>query len=460
MQKQIPTGPKENQANLQRSGLFDMKYLVWQYKNVRGRAISEAELSFTGPRRGVASWLASPRSLGSLDFVSPKAIMAASLVLTNPAQIFENVQQLVASSNPNAFAVLAQSEQALRLSLKDDLLSRLDGEITLELDSVNPPEPEWKVILKVNDPGHLQQTFKKLIATANMQMMQSEEGGITYYSLQIPSPNKAVSIGYAFVDGYLIMGPSHASVAESIRLHTTGESLAKSPKFLASLPPGHPSEVSALLYEDPIAVTAMSLARVSPEIVGTLGSSIGPGAPIVVCAYGEQSAIREVTASAPFDPAMFMVVAAVAIPNLLRARDAANESSAVATLRTLNVAQVVYAGTYPRRGYAPDLAALGPDPRGATIYSSRHASLIDSTLGNPSCTAGSWCIKSGYRFAIRATCGPTTCKDFVALGTPVSSATGTKNFCSTSEGVIRFKPGPPLTSAISASECGSWPPLR
>src|SRR5438094_8975810 len=58
--------------------------------------------------------------------------------------------------------------------------------------------------------------------------------------------------------------------------------------------------------------------------------------------------------------AIILIIAAIAIPNLLRARIAANEASAVSSLRTINTAEVTYSTTYPTVGYAATLAALGP----------------------------------------------------------------------------------------------------
>jgi type II secretory pathway pseudopilin PulG len=95
-------------------------------------------------------------------------------------------------------------------------------------------------------------------------------------------------------------------------------------------------------------------------------------------------------------------VTAIAIPNLLRSRAAANEASAVGSVRTVNTAQVAYAATYPERGFAPNLATLGPDPRKASDYSAEHAGLLDGTLANASCTGESWCTKSGFHFRVSA----------------------------------------------------------
>ena len=63
--------------------------------------------------------------------------------------------------------------------------------------------------------------------------------------------------------------------------------------------------------------------------------------------------------------AIILIIAAIAIPNLLRARIAANEASAVASIRTINTAEVTYLTAYPTTGYSITLAALGPASAGA-----------------------------------------------------------------------------------------------
>jgi hypothetical protein len=457
---QIPPRTEQNQMIFQRSGFADMKYLVWEHKIVSGQAASQIELSFTGPRHGVASWLAAPGPLGSLDFVSPKAVLTGTALLKNPAQIFDDVKDLSTASNPRAFAAVSQMEDALKLRLREDLLSRLGGELTFELDSLMQPDPVWKAILQVNDSDRLQATLSTLLAGARVSAQQSEEGGVTYHTLRIPSVRKTFEIGYAFVDGYLVIASSRETVSEAVRLHRTGGSLAKSKTFLASLPPGPLSEVSALLYEDPIAMAALSMRQVLPEMAASLSTATAETTPAVICAYGEESVLREDSRSGGVDAGMVLVGAAIAIPNLLRARMAANEASAASMIRTANTAEVIYSSTYPQKGFARDLATLGPDPHVAGTSSADHASVIDATLGNASCTAGTWCTKSGFRFSIAAVCKKQRCDEFVVVATPVASNSGTRSFCSTSDGVVRFKTGPPLTSPVSVSDCQAWSALQ
>ena len=94
--------------------------------------------------------------------------------------------------------------------------------------------------------------------------------------------------------------------------------------------------------------------------------------------------------------AIILIIAAIAVPNLLRARMAANESSAVASVRTITTGQITYQSTYPNIGYAPALVNLGGPLGAACIPSQNTACVIDSVLANNGSPAGSG--KSGYRF--------------------------------------------------------------
>jgi len=451
--------PAQQSQMLQQTGFADMKYAVWEHRGLPGQASSEAELSFTRPRRGLASWLAAPRDLRSLDFASPQAILVASIGLKNLGSIFDEIRAFATAANPNAFAQMDQMQQGLGINLKDDLLSQLEGEITLEVDNVEKDQPAWKAILQVNDAARVQQTLGKLLAMAPMQAQESQEDGVTYHSLTVPSQVKPVQIGYAFADGYLVIGSSYVSVRDAIRLHRQGGSLAKSSTFLASLPPGHSTKASALYYQDVVKLMGMQLSRLSPD----LGNSIFHGlasSPAVTCAYADETTIRGATMSQGVDVSTILVAAAVAIPNLLRARNSANEASAAASLRTMVTAQVSYQATYPGRGYAKDLASLGVDPAQPNAVSPKHAGLIDSLLAKPTCSAGTWCEKSGYKFTFSPVCPKLLCQEFVAIATPVAPAAGTKNFCATSDGVVRFKVEAPLIAPLLPSQCRAWQPLE
>ncbi len=447
-------------ATFQHSGFAEMQYLVWDHKAVAGTQVSQMELSFNAPRHGAASWLAKPTSLGSLDFVSPKAMMVGTLVLANPARIFDEAEELASLSNSNSVAAVLQAEQTRKISLKDDLLSLLGGEITVEVDTKTSAQAAWKAFLAVKDTSHLQQTLDTLVAGAHLEASQVDNRGVTYHTLQVPSGKGAIEMTYAFVDGYMVIGSSQDAAIEAVQFHRSGGSLAKSQKFLAALPPGHSVEASGMLCENSIAMTALRLRTILPELGKSLEQYSGEATPSIIGVYGEESAIREVSTNSAFDLGGALIVAAVAIPNLLRSKIAANESSAVGSVRTINTAQVMYASTYPNKGYAPNLASLGPDPRGPNAGSPEHAAMIDESLANESCRAEGWCTKSGFKFQVKAICKDKVCEDYVVIATPVSYSTGTRSFCSASDGVIRLHVGDPLTEAPSAAECTIWTALQ
>jgi type IV pilus assembly protein PilA len=207
-------------------------------------------------------------------------------------------------------------------------------------------------------------------------------------------------------------------------------------------------------------MAALPLRQAAPEMADLLAQVSRDAPPSVFYLYGDDGAIREASVGSAFDVGTILVVAAVAIPNLLRSKIAANEASAVGSMRTVNTAQVTYQAAYPKRGFAPNLAALGLDPRDGKAYSPEHAGLLDATLGNASCAGDAWCAKTGFQFKVTANCKQGVCTDYVIVATPVDPNTGTRSFCSTSDGLIRWKTGPALTAPMTISDCKTWRPLR
>jgi prepilin-type N-terminal cleavage/methylation domain-containing protein len=126
--------------------------------------------------------------------------------------------------------------------------------------------------------------------------------------------------------------------------------------------------------------------------------------------------------------AIILIIAAMAIPNLLRSRMAANEASAVGSVRTINTSAVVYASTYQDIGFPTTLASLGGvEPCTA---SSAQACLLDQVLA-----AGT---KGGYTFVWTGD-GNTPSVGYVIDATPVSvGTTGQRMFCSNESGVINY----------------------
>lgn len=122
-----------------------------------------------------------------------------------------------------------------------------------------------------------------------------------------------------------------------------------------------------------------------------------------------------------------LIIAAIAIPNLLKSRIAANQASAVGSLRTIDSSEIMYASTY-NTGFSPTLAALGPPASGAGSASA--AGLIDSVLA-----AGT---KAGYSFVYSTTPVGGRYDTYTLNANPVTpGTTGTNYYFTDQTGVIR-----------------------
>jgi len=157
--------------------------------------------------------------------------------------------------------------------------------------------------------------------------------------------------------------------------------------------------------------------------------------------------------------AIILIIAAIAIPNLLRARISANESSAVNSLRTINTAQASFLSAYPLAGFASSIAELGPSSaNGCTTPTSTNACMIDWAVAQATAAASA---KSGYYFV--STGGTTVggiLLGYTLDGLPASlNTTGVRGFCSNEDAVIRYTA---LGSAASggAAACAAYSALQ
>jgi len=141
--------------------------------------------------------------------------------------------------------------------------------------------------------------------------------------------------------------------------------------------------------------------------------------------------------------AIILIIAAIAIPNLLKSRMAANQASAVESLRTIISVEVTYSSTY-NQGYTSNLAQLAFPASGSANSSA--AGLIDSVLAGGS--------KSGYTFTYAASAavnGSTT--NYTVNADPVNPGmTGQNHYYADASGVIRLNTS--ATASASDSPIG------
>jgi type IV pilus assembly protein PilA len=152
--------------------------------------------------------------------------------------------------------------------------------------------------------------------------------------------------------------------------------------------------------------------------------------------------------------AIILIIAAIAIPNLLQARLSANEASAVGSIQAIKTAEIAYFNAYPNTGYASTLPVLGganpcvPVPAGAC--------LLDDFLATAAPGSGG---KSGYVFSALGVASAGLNVGFVIGAAPVQvQKTGNRSFCSVEDGVLRFGfgGGLPVTTSAGCTAYTVW----
>ena len=143
--------------------------------------------------------------------------------------------------------------------------------------------------------------------------------------------------------------------------------------------------------------------------------------------------------------AIILIIAAIAIPNLLRARIAANESSAASGIRTINTAEVSYNSTYPAVGYSTLLADLGPGAGACPNPPIPTTScLIDSVLASG--------VKGGYTYGYSKT-GAAPATAYNIWNNPTTpNSTGVRSFCSYEDAVVRV-----VTAVLASCPAATTP---
>ena len=252
------------EEGLERTGLIDAEYLVFERTEGPEGADHRAELSFDQPRRGLAGWLASPAPMGAADFVSPDASFAAAAVMKRPEAL---VAEALTWVGPQQARLELDEDSEAGLQILKSLSSTLGGDVAVALDGPLLPIPSWKVVIEVYQPAQFQAEFEKLIAHANDRIaadghegrlvVEREEIGnrtdwVVRYTGSAPDGTPMTEgnpMRYTFNDGYLIAAPSRVLIDRAIEQRGDHYTLTRSQEFLSLLPADGDVNVSAFVWE-------------------------------------------------------------------------------------------------------------------------------------------------------------------------------------------------------------------
>ncbi len=257
---QRATGPdaEKHESALKQIGVLNLKYFVLDQKEIDSKTHTRAVLSFNESQKGIASWLAAPAPMGSLEYISPDANAVAGFVVKNPVALVDDLLGVIETVSPDLRKHMDQQQANRGLDIRKDFAAPLGGEFAFAIDGPILPTPSWKMIFEVNDPEHLQQTFERVVSEINKEAAShgkaglvwdnGDFGGRTYYTLK--SANFGVEVNYTYANGYMIVGPSRALVERSVQTHDSGSTLLRSPRFIAGLPADGNANFSAVFYHN------------------------------------------------------------------------------------------------------------------------------------------------------------------------------------------------------------------
>ncbi len=288
-------------AALQKSGMDGLHYLIAEHREQNNTPENHLSLQFSGTRERVASWLAAPAPMASLDFVTPNAAAAVAVLSKDPKAIADDLIRMAAPDNGSPAEDLRAAETQLDVNLRDDLAANLGGEFLASLDGSVLPAPAWKVVIGVRDTVALERTLETL-AQSSCQAQQgtrhhciaiqaSQSGSQRFYSVVDRTSGAAVA-EYTFADGYLVATPDRALLMRALDAHASGISLAHSSAFQAMLPRDENDNYSAVAYQNAGPTLTPLLSQLPGETAAALQQLTADARPTAICAWGQDTRIE------------------------------------------------------------------------------------------------------------------------------------------------------------------------
>jgi hypothetical protein len=293
---------------LSQLGISDMQHLVVERKEIGGKTENRAMVTFSQPRRGMASWLAAPAPMGALDFVSPDATFVLAFVVKQPRAALEELFSAIGAVDPNFSTNEAKLESELGVSVLDDLAAPLGSEVAFAIDGPVLP-PSWKFAIEVYDSARLQRTIETIISRANqvasenpnvpppgLQISQQQVGARTYYVVR--SSRSTLEVDYTYVDGYLVAASSSVLLTRAIDQRAAGYTLTRSAQFKTLLAPDGYSNFSAILYQNigsvlgPLMDTLRSTGNLTPDQQRSVDALRANSGPSLIYAYGQPDRVE------------------------------------------------------------------------------------------------------------------------------------------------------------------------
>jgi hypothetical protein len=276
-------------------GISSMRYLFLEQRSGAMGDESEATLSFSGAREGMASWLAAPGSIGSAEYISSEAIVASAGSTRNPT---EALDQLLSTLGPDSDLMrgFEEIEAETGINVRDDVAASLGSDFVVALEGVSlGAEPEVVFVAEVLNGGALDAAIERLITVVNREAAESGEFQLSLAEQDINGRAwKSVSqesietaLWWTYDHGYVVASTNLAAAQRAISVRDSASSLVRTSKFQRQFPTGSDIHNSGFFWLD--------LGRFAEilEALGKEGLGLGNGTdPVLIVVTGDDDSIR------------------------------------------------------------------------------------------------------------------------------------------------------------------------
>lgn len=264
-------------------GVDNASAFIATSRQAAGLTTNRAVLAFASQRRGIAAWLAPPRPMETLSYISPDArtLVAASTI--PPDSLAAQIAQMKGPGTQRASPAAQSAPPEWLLNL----LNPLTGEFAAAMDGPVLPTPNWVLAIGVTDPQAMQTAIASALGPlGGGALTPITVNGQDAYRLALPFGFTAV---YMYTGGDLVAASSSAWLTQALRFHASGYNLLHSQHFLSALPADDQVNCSAIFYQNlgPALGQLLSLpgaGAISPGQRQNITAFVNQ-APTAVCAY-------------------------------------------------------------------------------------------------------------------------------------------------------------------------------
>ncbi|MDR0310599.1 MAG: FecR domain-containing protein [Acidobacteriota bacterium] len=217
-----------------------LKHLFLEQRSPQGVEENGLTLTFNGPRRGFASFLASSGSVGAAEYLSSDVIAAGFVSMREPRQMFDEMTAIFAKTNSSFAENASDEDSAAGIELAADFASIFGTEAAFGIEGISVSGPVWVFAAPVNDSAALDEAVYRLVDGVNAGAAQNGRGGHLIFEAAVSdgrawrslkSSEQPFSITWTYDRGYIVAASDRGAALRALSAKNGGGALVWSSEF-------------------------------------------------------------------------------------------------------------------------------------------------------------------------------------------------------------------------------------